>query len=288
MNEESTKAGKLLVRTQGYLFSCVPAFLIPLVPLTRCVAVVTAVLGAWAAMPGPAPAQQWGTIKGQVILAGDKLPVPMLMNVDKDQKHCLENGKLFDPTWAVSAKTKGVRWVFVWLEDAEGGSPPIHPSLKDVPKQKVEIDQPHCLFEPHAMAMRQGQVLVAKNSSPIPHSFKWGGHPLLNPGSNKSMPAKSSFEISDLKADKLPVLVDCTFHPWMHAWVRVFDHPYFAVTDEDGRFEIKLAPAGNFRLKVWHSPGVGWLGGVKGRNGQPVAIQADAVTDVGQLKIVAK
>ena len=36
----------------------------------------------------------------------------------------------------------------------------------------------------------------------------------------------------------------CNIHGWMKAYVRVFDHPYYAVTDEDGKFEIKLARVG--------------------------------------------
>ena len=63
----------------------------------------------------------------------------------------------------------------------------------------------------------------------------------------------------DLVADRLPIKIECNIHPWMNGWVRVFDHPYFAVTDADGNFELKNAPAGNYRLMVWHGQG-GWRG----------------------------
>ncbi len=61
-----------------------------------------------------------------------------------------------------------------------------------------------------------------------------------------------------------------------------FDHPYFAVTDEDGKFEIKLAPVGQFNLFVSH-PATGWLDGKAGRGGKPLNIKADL--DVGDLKM---
>jgi hypothetical protein len=251
-------------------------------------AAVAALVLAWQLGSSGARAQNaaggWGMIKGQVIFGGDQIPERQKLKVDKDKEHCLGEGDLYDETWVVRKKDKGVRDVFIWLEDPDNPLP-IHPNLQNPPKNDVSIDQPRCQFVPHALAMRKGQALLAKNSSPISHNFKYGGHPLVNPGGNFLMSAKCKpIPIKNLKADKLPVQVACNIHPWMQAWVRVFDHPYYAVTGEDGRFEIKLAPAGNFRLKVWH-PGSGWLGGAKGRNGQAITINADQTTDVGQLKL---
>ena len=61
----------------------------------------------------------------------------------------------------------------------------------------------------------------------------------------------------------------------------VFDHPYFAVTDENGNFEIKLAPAGEYRLRSRHD--TGWRGGAAGKAGEKVTIKGGAVTDLGKL-----
>src|ERR1700737_4294583 len=102
------------------------------------------------------------------------------------------------------------------------------------------------MFEPHALAMQEGQTLVVKNSASIAHNVNWQG--LLNGGGNQLLPPNSEHEITDLVADKLPLLVKCNIHPWMSARVGVFAHPYFAVSDKDGNFEIKLAPAGTYRL----------------------------------------
>ena len=56
----------------------------------------------------------------------------------------------------------------------------------------------------------------------------------------------------------------------MNGYVRIFDHPYYAVTDEDGKFEIKNAPVGQFRIVYWHENGL--RGGAKGRFGEPIKI----------------
>ena len=64
----------------------------------------------------------------------------------------------------------------------------------------------------------------------------------------------------------------------MIGYVRVFDHPYYALTDEDGKFEIKNAPAGKFRMVVWQEK-QGFLGGKEGRFGTQVEIKG-ATTEV--------
>lgn len=231
--------------------------------------------------------KDWGTIKGKIVYAGDKLPETVELKVDKDQQHCLEKGKLFGEEWVVNKDNKGIRWVFVWLSPdptAAKKEVPIHPSLKEIKDKKVTLDQPCCAFEPHALAVREGQVVVAKNSSPIAHNFNYAGHPLVNQGKNQLMPPKSEFEIDNLRADeKFPVSVSCNIHGWMKAYVRVFNHPYFAVTNENGEFEIKNAPAGDWRLKVWHDSG--WRGGATGRDGEKITVKGGAVTDLGKLEM---
>src|SRR5262249_4421621 len=80
-----------------------------------------------------------------------------------------------------------------------------------------------------------------------------------------------------------PISVQCDIHPWMKAYIRVFNHPYFAVTDEDGKFTIKDAPAGEWRIVVWQEKS-GW--GKADRNdpnpptktGTPITIKAGETT----------
>jgi hypothetical protein len=73
----------------------------------------------------------------------------------------------------------------------------------------------------------------------------------------------------------------------MEGRVAVFDHPYFAITDEHGKFEIKDAPAGKFRIVAYQEK-IGWRGGAKGKKGQEITIKAGGVTDLGDLQMGGK
>ncbi|MCI0683619.1 MAG: hypothetical protein L0Y71_16055 [Gemmataceae bacterium] len=227
----------------------------------------------------------WGDVKGVITWGGDKVPErqPLDLKVNPDKKFCEMKGPILEETWIVNPKNKGLRCAFVWLapKDKEAKLP-IHPSLREIKQKKIIMDQPICMFIPHALALREGQSLVAKNSAGVSHNFKWSGHPDVNPGNNVLLPPNTEKEIDDLKADRLPVSIECNIHPWMRGWVRVFNHPYYAVTDANGAFELKNAPAGEWQLFVWHGSG-GWLGGAKGRNGQTIEIKAGGATDLKAL-----
>jgi hypothetical protein len=231
---------------------------------------------------GPA---QWGTVKGRIVWGGQALPMPAELKVDKDKAHCLSKGPILDEEWVVDAKTKGLRWTFVWLADAANprkGMVPIHPALQKIKEENVEMDQPCCKFIPHVVALRQGQTLLVKNSSPIAHNFKYDGNPLKGIGGNPLMPPNQKISIRKLQADWLPIQISCSIHPWMRGAAMVFDHPYFAVSGENGSFEFKNAPAGKYRLMVRHSSGL-FLGGAAGNKGRVIEIKADGVTDLGDL-----
>lgn len=263
--------------------------------MTRMLAVLTTILAFTLGWNVFAQGDgDWGTIKGRITWGGDKLPPQEDIKIPADNPasaQCLQANKgkaPKDEKWVIKADNKGIKNVFVWLVPDDGPKSkkaiPIHPSLKDIPKdkEKVEIDQPACSFIPHVLGLREGQVLLVKNSAPFPHNFKYTGNPLTkNAGGNPLLPPGAETEIT-LVADRLPILVECNIHPWMRGYIRVFNHPYFAVTDENGAFELKNAPAGSFRLMVWHGA-AGWKGGVEGKDGAPVTIKAGGTTDLGMV-----
>ncbi len=78
--------------------------------------------------------------------------------------------------------------------------------------------------------------------------------------------------------------VSCDIHPWMESYLLVMDHPFFAVTAEDGSFEIKGVPAGNQKLVVWQS-NVGYVTEGKAA-GTSVKVEAGKTTDVGEIKLL--
>jgi hypothetical protein len=229
--------------------------------------------------------QEWGTVKGRVVFAGDALPAAKKADVNKDQEHCLSKGPITTDEWVINPKNKGVRWCIAWLVP-EGKDPlPIHPDLQKIKEKEVVVDQPCCKFEPRVFAMRKGQVLVGKNSSPVAHNLNWGG--IKQAGGNPLIPAGSKVEIDNIKVTDFPIALTCGIHMWMKGWGRMFDHPYFAVTDADGNFEIKNAPAGKCHIVVWQEA-VGYRT-ANGRKGDPIEIKAGAnPTDLGSLEIKPK
>jgi hypothetical protein len=239
----------------------------------------------------------WGTVKGQVVFEGDKVPEAKPYNVDKDQAHCLSKGPIASNEWVVNKDNKGVRYAYAWLvADPNLKKPskkiPVHPSLKESKEKQLVLDQPCCLFEPHALAVREDQEVVVKNSAPIPHNVNIQGG-VKNPTLNQLIPPGGQVEVKGFQAAVPPVLVACNIHGWMKGYIRVFDNPYFAVTDADGKFEIPQAPAGDYYLVVWHE-GAGWRDRKEMKNadgkvdqliGTKVTIKADGATDLGKLGI---
>jgi hypothetical protein len=248
------------------------------------VALGLVVLGTSSGTGQGAPAG-WGTIKGRIVWGGKEMPKVEKINVTADKEHCLAKGPLVDTLFQVNPKNKGLKNVFVALKQppANAANPlPIHPKLEKIANKKVVLDQPMCLFMPRAVAIREGQVVEAKNSSPVVHNIRYIGDQELNPGGSIVIPAGKFLLIKDLKAQPLPIMLECNIHPWMRGRLAVYDHPYFAVTDENGNFEIKLAPAGTYRLTGYHE-GLGWRGGAKGKAGQEITIKPGGVLDLGDL-----
>jgi len=236
----------------------------------------------WSTASPAAAAGGWGDVVGAIVWGGDKVPEPEKLKVDKDEKSCLAKGPLFSDRFVINGKNKGVRWVMVWLIDPEGKAIPIHPDYPTaaaVKGTKVTIDQPCCMFEPHLVGLREGQVLVAKNTADIVHNYKLDSIG-KNPNVNILIPAGKEVEIDPWFAEKSATTGSCTIHPWMKMYVRAFKHPYFAVTDADGKFVLSKAPAGKYRMVIWHEEG--YVTG--GKNGIEVDIPAGGKADVGEIK----
>lgn len=237
----------------------------------------------------------WGTLKGRIVWPKDGPPPPKPRAIDlarynlppNELKWFTSKGPIFAEDWVVDEKSLGIKWAFVWLMPMAGGASarlPVHPSLEKPATDTVSMEQPCSGFSPHAVALRQGQKLVVTNNSPVVHAFQWNG--LLQSG-NQAMTPGSTITVGDLLAHRQALRVTCAPHPWEGAWLRVFDHPYFTMTDAEGRFEIANAPEGEHRMIVWHET-AGWLGGAAGKVGQNVTVESGGVIDVGHIGLKAR
>lgn len=121
----------------------------------------------------------------------------------------------------------------------------------EVPKEPAVLDQKGCQYVPHVLAMMVGQKMKIKNDDPFQHNVH--SQASTNPPFNFGQPNKDDGK--DVEPPKAPETykVKCDVHPWMGAWVAVFDHPFFAVSGEDGKFDIKgKVPEGEYTVVAWH------------------------------------
>lgn len=222
----------------------------------------------------PVKAEGWGTFKGQITFGGSPPQAGVLEAVGKAQKDpevCAKTTPIVDEKLVVNASSKGVKNVFVYLQRPTAVN---DDAKKAALAEKREFDQKNCTYIPHALGVMVGETVTLKSSDPTNHNVNFqlknlSQNPLLAPG--------KSMDITPDSPERAPGPVSCSIHPWMKAYWLVLDHPYFAVTDENGNFEIKNAPAGTQKVVVWQET-VGGGGYVTPASGESVNIAANGTT----------
>jgi hypothetical protein len=184
----------------------------------------------------PAVAMGSGVVRGHVTFAG----TPPVMGVIAN-KPC-HHGAPEQLTEETVVVTDGkLANVFVYVKDA--------PNMDAPMAEPAMLDQVHCRYEPHAVGVRVRQTLRIRSSDDTMHNVHY------NPSENKP----ANFGFTQAGAEKTVrfahaefMRVKCDVHPWMTAYVGVFESPFFAVTTETREFEIKGLPAGTYTLATWH------------------------------------
>jgi len=181
-----------------------------------------------------------GTITGDVKFV-DSAPKLAPVKVTKDQDYCGET--LPNESYLVDANG-GLKNVVVYLEAVQTAAPAD-------PQKLNMIENTGCRYAPRILAMQKGERLRVKNNDPklhIPHSY-------LNEKTvfMLSLPFKNTILDATQKIRDAGILkLVCDTHAWMLGYVYVFDHPFFAVTDDKGGFSIPNVTAGTYTLKAWH------------------------------------
>jgi len=181
-----------------------------------------------------------GSIIGEVRFTDDPPAMPTV-KVSKDQDYCGET--FLNETYLIGSD--GVLQNVVVFVDTS-------PSKAQGDPQKNNIlNNTGCRYSPRILALQKGERLRIKNNDPklhIPHSYHEDRTVF-----NLSLPFKGIIIDATSRIRQAGVLkVVCDTHAWMLAHIHVFDHPYFAVTDDRGMFTIFNLPAGTYLLKAWH------------------------------------
>ena len=184
-----------------------------------------------------------GTLTGAIKFTGRK---PARKSVDmSNDPACVEahHGKPYDESEVVNPNGTLAN-VFVYVKTGlEGKRFPI-------PATPATIDQKGCWFNPRVIGIQVGQTLSVVNSDPVTHNI----HPMaqINREWNHSQGAGDEPLARKFSKPEIMIRVKCNIHSWMHAFIGVLDHPYYAVSNDTGSFTIPNLPPGDYTLEAWH------------------------------------
>jgi plastocyanin len=130
--------------------------------------------------------------------------------------------------------------VFVYVKDGFGNR------SFAAPTTPVTIDQQGCRYHPHVLGVMAGQPIEVKNDDPTTHNI----HPTPkdNREWNESQPPQAAPIEKSFAREEIMLPVKCNQHPWMKMYINVVKSPFYAVTDKDGKYEIKGLPPGDYTI----------------------------------------
>jgi plastocyanin len=205
--------------------------------LALCIAAYVPTVSA-----GPADAGSGASLTGTVKFQGSALK-PARIDMSSDP-NCAKAHPTPATTEDLVVGSNGtLANVIVYVSDGLGDR------TFEPPAQPVVIEQKGCQYNPHIVALQTNQKLDVVNSDATTHNI----HPMPNNNRewNKTQPHGVAVE-ETFPREEITIPVKCNIHPWMHAYIAVFKHPYFAVTDKDGNFDVKNLPPGTYTIKAWH------------------------------------
>jgi len=197
---------------------------------------------ASAAAPAAAPATGGATITGKVAFDGTA-PTEPAIKMDADAYCKSQHPTPVYEQEVVVNPNKTLEWVLVYVKEGVNGSYP-------APTAAVELNQQGCQYHPHVFGIQTGQPLKVVNSDGTLHNIH--ALPKKNAEFNIGQPFKGMETVKKFDNPETGLRFKCDVHKWMGAYCGVFNHPFFAVTNDQGAFEIKNLPPGNYVIEAWH------------------------------------
>ena len=196
----------------------------------------------------PLSPTETGTFQGIVKFEGtppELSPLITTSEIKKEDREICSADEIPNESLVINRQGgMGIQNVMIYLIKRPVGIP-----IEPPPTTRVELQQKGCRWIPHVLAVRCDQPLLVKAIDPIYHDTQFNmlrnyQVPLLKP--------QGDYTETFSKPETSPCRIRCALHSWMSAHLLVVDHPFFSVTDENGRFQIDSLPAGQHKFRVWH------------------------------------
>lgn len=181
-------------------------------------------------VPGEPAVDGTGKIEGQVFYEGE-VPRPTIVMEGGRTQHVLYIGQ-----------NGGLRYAVAALRAASVGS--------GGERDSATLNQSDFIFEPQVVAVREGQAVRFTNEDGANHNVRSEDEDPQNRFSVYTGAGQTQTRRFRANRDHRPLVITCDIHPWMVAWIYVFAHPYFDVTDATGRFRIAGVPEGLYDLSI--------------------------------------
>ncbi len=188
----------------------------------------------------PLPA---ATISGVIQFAGEK-PAAQDVKLDADPACAAFHPQGMKSEEVIVNANGALKNVFVYVKEGLEGK------TFDAPKNPVVLDQKGCWYSPHVFGIQVNQPLEIHNSDATLHNVH--GLPTANKEFNLGMPIQGMKLNKSFDKPEVMAKFKCDVHPWMSAYMGVVAHPFFSVSNEEGKFEIKDLPPGDYVLEAWH------------------------------------